>query len=185
MKKIICMILISALVLIVGCSNSEDVAHDITGVETEIEDNDEEAVVYEPQESSYTAQDSQTPNIYVEKFSQGERIGDIFKEGELSQAQNMAYDNLKNAFEIYMLINPITPIFTDYATEECIDPYRLFDVFILQLNDKDINIDDNSFESIWGALSVDEISFEMIDGIKIVISDGDGSINRIVTMTKE
>lgn len=185
MRKKICMILISSFVLVVGCSSSEGVVHNTTEVKAEFEENYEEVSVPEPQEYSAAIEDTQRPVISVEKFSNGERIGDIFKKGEISQAKNMSYDNLKSALDIYMLINPIDPIFTDYAIEERMEPYGLFYVFILQLNDEDINVDDNSFESIWGALSVDEMSFEMIDGIKIVIADENGEINRLITMTKK
>lgn len=188
MRKIIIMALILALVLIVGCSNREDVSQNIAEVKTEakieVKDTDEE-VLPEPKETNDTAEDIQSPIISVEKFSNGEKLGDIFNEGECSQAENMVYDNLKSAFDIYMLINPITPTLTEYAIEERMEPYGLFYVFIIQLKDEDINIDDNSFESIWGALSVDEMSFEMIDGVKIVIAAEDGLINRVIKMTKE
>lgn len=188
MRKIIIMVLVLILVLVVGCSNREDVSQNIVEVKTEakieVVDTDEE-VLPEQKETNDTAEDIQRPIISVENFSNGERIGDIFNEGECVQAKNMVYDNLKSAFDIYGFINPITPILTEYAIEERMDPYGLFYVFIIQLNDEDINIDDNSFESIWGALSFYEMSFEMIDGVKIVIADEDGAINRMVIMTKE
>lgn len=187
MRKILCVALISALVLIVGCSNSEDIPNDVTEikVETEVKESHEVELVPEPIENNDTEKKMQRPIISVEIFNDDERIGDVFDKGGLSQAKNIVYDNLKTAFEIYMVINPIIPIFAEYRIEECIDPYGLFYVFIIQLNDKDIDIDDTSFESIWGALSVDEMSFEVIDGIKIVIADEEGFINRVVTMNKE